>query len=70
MTTEELRTKLLDWCENTINSSNLTTADARNISEVYANIAKQDNLSETMSRIANGGNCIEPVTFACDKEDK
>ena len=59
MTEKQLKQNILDWCENRMKMP-MNTAEAKDISEIYVNLVKQDKLAETMDRIANNNTFVPP----------
>lgn len=60
MTEKQLKQNILNWCENRMKMP-MNTAEAKDISEIYVNLVKQDKIAETMDRIAN--NTFVPPPF-------
>jgi hypothetical protein len=69
MTEKELKQAILKWCENRMKMP-MNTAEAKDISEIYVNLVKQDKLAETMDRIANNTFVPPPTPEIYNKYDE
>ena len=60
MTTNDLKKKILQWCESRLQKP-INTAEMKDISEIYDNLAKQETMVK-MTESLNANNSCIPLT--------
>lgn len=60
MTTNDLKEKILQWCESRLQKP-INTAEMKDISEIYDNLAKQETMVN-MTKSLNANNSCLPLT--------
>lgn len=60
MTTNDLKEKILQWCESRLQKP-INTAEMKDISEIYDNLAKQETMVK-MTESLNANNSCLPLT--------
>lgn len=60
MTTNDLKEKILQWCESRLQKP-INTTEMKDISEIYDNLAKQETMVK-MTESLNANNSCLPLT--------